>query len=81
MTGKLHAGQIALRSAKMALGGAEAQLEAQRMVAEKAEAAWRLGLLLAGGGLGARPETIAGRTVAHYGKRVSANRRRLLRAR
>ena len=71
---------IAQRSARLALGGAEAQAEAQLMVAEKAEAAWELGLALATGGLGVRPETIARRTVAHYGKRVRANRRRLGRA-
>jgi hypothetical protein len=70
---------IAQRSAKLALGGAEAQLEAQRMVAEKAEAAWEVGVALATGGLGVRPETIARRTLAHYGKRVRANRRRLSR--
>jgi len=68
---------IAQRSALIALGGAKAQLEAERMVAEKAEAAWDLGLALATGGLGVRPETVARRTLAHYGKRVRANRRRL----
>ena len=70
---------IAQRSAMLALGGADAQREAQRMVAEKAEAALELGLALASGGLGSKPETIARRTVAHYGKRVRANRKRLAR--
>lgn len=79
LLGAEAASVIALRSAKMALGGTDAQLEAQRMVAEKAEAAWDLGVLFATGGLGQRPETIARRTVAHYGKRVRANRRRLSR--
>lgn len=79
LLGAEAASVIALRSAKMALGGAEAQLEAQRMISEKAEAAWDLGVLMATGGLGQRPETIARRTVAHYGKRVRANRKRLSR--
>jgi len=77
LLGAEAANVIALRSAKLALGGAEAQLEAQRMVVEKAEAAWELGLKLATGGLGQRPETVARRSLAHYGKRVRANRRRL----
>jgi hypothetical protein len=72
-------GVIAQRSALIALGGAKAQLEAELMVAEKAEAAWDLGLAFATGGLGMRPETVALRTLAHYGKRVRANRRRLSR--
>ena len=70
---------MALRSTKLALGDAEAGQEAQRMIAEKAEAAWELGLAFATGGLGMNPETIARRTVAHYGKRVRANHRRLSR--
>jgi hypothetical protein len=74
-------GVIAQRSAVLALGGAKAQLEAERMVAEKADAAWELGLALATGGLGMRPETVARRTLEHYGKRVRANGRRLARAR
>jgi hypothetical protein len=72
-------GVIAQRGALIALGGAKAQLEAERMVAEKAECAWQLGIALATGGLGARPETIARRTLGHYRKRVRANRRRLSR--
>ena len=72
-------GVIAQRSALIALGGAKAQLEAERMVAEKAEAAWDLGMAFATGGLGVRPVTVARRPLAHYGKRVRANRRRLSR--
>ena len=74
-------GVIAQRSAVIALGGAKAQLEAERMVAEKVEAAWMLGVACATGGLGVRPETVAGRTLKHYGKRVRANGRRLSRSR
>ena len=79
LLGAEAAGVMAQRGALLAMGGAEAQLEAQRMVAEKAEAAWDLGVAFATGGLGMRPETIARRTLAHYGKRVRANRRRLSR--
>ena len=79
LLGAEAAGVIAQRSTMLAMGGAEAQLEAQRMVTEKAEAAWEVGLALATGQLGVRPETIARRTLAHYGKRVRANRRRLSR--
>ena len=70
---------MALRTAKIALGGAEAEAEAGQMVTEKALAAWDLGVAFATGGLGMRPETIARRTLEHYGKRVRANRRRLSR--
>lgn len=79
LVGAEAASVMALRGARIALGGSAGQLEAERMVAEKAEAAWELGLALATGGLGIHPETIARRTVAHYGKRVRANRRRLSR--
>ena len=79
LLGAEAANVIALRTAKLALGGAEAELEAQRMVAEKAQAAWELGLAFATGGLGVAPETIARRSVAHYSRRVRANRRRLTR--
>ena len=72
-------GVMAQRGAVLALGGAEAQLEAERMVAEKAAAAWDLGMAFATGGLGVRPETVARRTLEHYGKRVRANRKRLSR--
>lgn len=74
-------GVMAQRGALIAFGGADGQREAERMVAEKAEAAWDLGMAFATGGLGARTETVARRTLAHYGKRVRANSRRLSRVR
>ena len=77
MLGAEAASVIALRTAKIAAGGAGAEREAERMVAEKFTAAWDLGIAFATGGLGTRPETVARRTLAHYGKRVRANRRRL----
>ena len=81
LLGAEAAGVMAQRGAVIALGGAKAQLEAERMVTEKAEAAWELGLAFATGGLGVGPETMARRTLDHYGKRVRANGRRLARAR
>lgn len=81
MLGAEAASVIVLRTAKLAMGGIEAQAEAQRMVSEKALAAFTLGSALATGKLGSQPETIARRTVAHYGKRVRANRRRLSKGR
>jgi len=81
MLGAEAASVMALRTAKLALGGAEAELEAQLMVAEKAQAAWDLGVAFAKGALGTQPVTIARRSIAHYGKRVRANRRRLTGAR
>jgi hypothetical protein len=71
---------IALRSLALAQGGARAQAEAVRMVAEKAEAASALAVRAAMGDLGATPQTVAARTVRHYRKKVTANRRRLTRA-
>ena len=72
-------GVMAQRGALIVLGGAKAELEAERMVVEKAEAAWDLGLAIATGALGVRPETMARRTHELYGKRVRANGRRLSR--
>lgn len=68
---------IALRSAKLAMGGNAAWVESQRMVAEKSAAHLELGVALAAGKLGSKPGTIASSTLAHYRKHVTANRRRL----
>jgi hypothetical protein len=68
---------IGLRTLKLAQGGAEAQAEAERMVREKLEAGLALQALAATGGLGATPASASARTVAHYRRRVRANRRRL----
>ena len=77
MLGADAANVITMRMAKLAAGGADAEIEAQRMMTEKVTAAWELGLALCTGALGTRPETIAKRTIGHYSKRVRANRRRL----
>jgi hypothetical protein len=71
---------IALRSMRLAEGGARAQAEATRMVSEKIEAAAALSLMAATGGLGGTPAKAAHRTLRHYGRKVRANRRRLSKA-
>lgn len=65
---------IWLRSARIMLGGEAAKLEIERMVSEKVAA--NLALLPK---LMTRqsPRAMAARTLAHYRKPVSANRRRL----
>jgi hypothetical protein len=63
---------MSLRLLKLALGGATSQREAQRMVMEKGLAAFEAwGTLAAGGSM----EDVLRR----YGRRVSANKRRLSR--
>ena len=68
---------VTLRSLKLAAGGAAAEAEAARMVAEKVEAALALQAKAVSGGLGASPAGAAARTLAHYRRKVRANRRRL----
>lgn len=68
---------IALRSLVLAEGGAKAQAEAVRMVAEKAEAGAALAFQAATGALGTHPATASARTLRHYRRKVRANRRRL----
>jgi len=68
---------IALRTLKMATGGLAADKEARRMMSEKFEAGLALQVLALTGGLGLTPGGAAATTLAHYGRRVRANRRRL----
>ena len=68
---------VMMRSAALALGGDRAYREAHMMVTEKAEASAALGAALMTGKLGSSPESITRGTVAHYRKRVRANRKRL----
>jgi 3-oxoacyl-ACP reductase-like protein len=68
---------IGMRLTKLAAGGADADAEAQRMVAEKVGAAIELQMLAATGGLGTSLESAAGRSLRHVRKKVRANRRRL----
>lgn len=68
---------IGLRTLKIAAGGAEAEAETRRMVSEKIDSVLALQMLALTGGLGATPHRAAARTVAHYRRKVRANRRRL----
>ena len=70
---------IALRGFKFAVGGKAGQAEAERMVSEKIAAGLELQTLALAGGLGATPASAAARTLAHYRRKVKANRRRLTR--
>src|SRR5215510_12936223 len=71
---------IGLRTAKLALGGPAATLEAQRMVAEKAAAILE-GQLAIGSALvaGSSQAAIGRKAIAPYRRRVKENRRRLTR--
>ncbi len=68
---------MALRTMKIAQGGAGAAAEADRMISEKVAAAVELQQMALTGGLGFGPETAASKTLAHYRRKVRANRRRL----
>jgi hypothetical protein len=68
---------IGLRTLKIAQGGAAGQAEAERMVSEKVQAGLDLQALALTGGLGTTPASASARTLAHYRRRVNANRRRL----
>jgi hypothetical protein len=71
---------IGLRMLKAAAGGPAADNEARRMVTEKIAAAADLQLMALTGGLGTTPASAAAKTMAHYRRKVRANRRRLSRA-
>ena len=71
---------IGLRTLKLAAGGAAAQEETDRMIREKVEAGFSLQAKAMSGALGLTPAAIASRTLAHYRRKVRANRRRLSRA-
>ena len=68
---------IGLRTLKIAQGGAAGQAEAQRMISEKVEAAAALQARALTGGLGSTPASVSARAIAHYRRKVKANRRRL----
>ncbi|WP_211347332.1 hypothetical protein [Sphingorhabdus contaminans] len=68
---------IAMRIGALAFGGPSAVKEAERMVAEKVAANLSLGADLLTGKLGTSPEQIVSGSIAHYSRRVTANRRRL----
>ena len=68
---------IALRTLKIAIGGAAAEAETRRMVSEKIEAGLALQALALAGGLGLTANSLATKTLAHYRRKVRGNRRRL----
>jgi len=71
---------IGLRTLKLAAGGDAGAAEARLMIAEKIDAAMTLQARALSGGLGTTPASLSARTLAHYRRKVSANRRRLTRA-
>jgi hypothetical protein len=68
---------IALRTLKLVDGGVAAEAEAFRMVSEKIESGLALQALALTGGLGLTAHSAGAKTVAHYRRKVRANRRRL----
>lgn len=68
---------VGLRLLKIARGGPAAEVEAKRMVSEKVGAGLALQTLALTGGLGMTPAKASARTLAHYRRKVRANRRRL----
>lgn len=71
------AGVIALRSLKLASGGAAATAEAERMVTEKVLAAAEAQSKAWADALTGAAHLTPGRTLALYRRKVRANRRRL----
>jgi hypothetical protein len=68
---------IALRTLKIAAGGVAGEVEARRMVSEKIEADLALQALALTRGLGLTDQSAATKMLAHYRRKVRANRRRL----
>ena len=71
---------IGLRTLKIAKGGARGRAEAERMIHEKIEAASALQVQALTGRLGGTLAAASTRTIAHYRRKVNANRRRLSRS-
>lgn len=70
---------IGLRSIKLAQGGTAAHAETHRMIGEKFTVWVELQQMAFAGELGETLSDAVGSTVAHYGRAVRANRRRLAR--
>ncbi|HEY5007298.1 MAG TPA: hypothetical protein VII42_04790 [Caulobacteraceae bacterium] len=68
---------IALRMMKVAAGGKAAEIEMQRMISEKTEAALDAQLQIGKSAMSGRLDLAPARTVALYRRRVRANQRRL----
>jgi geranylgeranyl pyrophosphate synthase len=73
---------VAARMARLAAGGALAQTESQRMVTEKTAVFVEANVIAAAAVVGGRKAPATAKHVLRmYGKRVRANRRRLMRSR
>lgn len=68
---------IGLRVAKAASGGDVNGEEARLMVAEKMQAAWEMQVCLMTGQFGTNPLAGTRKTISYYGRKVTANRKRL----
>lgn len=68
---------IALRSLKVLSKSAAGKAESRRMINEKIQAAFALQSAALTGSLGLTPHGVASKTLAHYRRKVRANRRRL----
>jgi hypothetical protein len=68
---------IGLRTMKLTAGGAAADAESRRMVAEKIDAGFELQAKALSGALGFSAPVMAANTLSHYRQKVRANRRRL----
>ena len=71
---------IGLRMVKIAVNDQNGKLESERMVSEKIDAALEIQGMAMSGKLGRTPHAISNKTLAHYQRKVRANRRRLLKA-
>ena len=77
MLGANAASVMALRTARIAAGGAAGATEAELMVTEKVRAAIELQTRVMTGTLGMTPLGATQRTLKHYRRKVAANKRRL----
>ncbi|WP_303982595.1 hypothetical protein [Dongia mobilis] len=68
---------MSLRTAKIALGGAAADTESQRMVQEKIDSVVDLQTMFITGQMGTSGPAALAKTLTHYRRKVRANRRRL----
>lgn len=69
---------MSLRTSKIVLGGAAANTESQRMVQEKIDSALDLQTMFMTGQMGINGPAAIAKTLAHYRRKVRANRRRLI---
>jgi hypothetical protein len=70
---------VAQRTLMLAAGGPAANMESVRMVSEKIDAGFALQRKALRGDLGLTPAAVTANTLAHYRRKVRANRRRLAR--